>query len=168
MRMMMTDQQSQKLTGVLMTGIRVVLGIFWLLQITWKAPPTFGCPDGGLCLWLNMEVQSPVIQLYADFVRVIVQPNVILFGWITTLVEVFIGLTLLLGLYTRFGALIGVAWSINLLIGLANVPHEEGWYYMFLILLNLMFVAVGAAGQLSIDRMRGRRTWWARADPLIS
>ena len=168
MTLTMTDKQTKTLSGALMTGIRVVLGIFWLLQITWKPPATFGCPNAGLCLWLDLEIQHPVIQLYAEFVRLIVRPNVYLFGWITTVTEVFIGLTLLLGLFTRFGALVGVAWSINLLIGLANVPHEEGWYYAFLIMLNLLFVAVGASGQFSVDRMKGWRSWWGHAEPSIS
>ena len=153
--------------SVVVTLVRVVLGIFWLLQITWKPPASFGCPDAGLCLWLNLEVQNPLIPLYADFVRLIVLPNVYLFGWLTTIVEVSIGLSLLLGLFTRLGALVGVLWSINLLIGLANVPHEQGWYYGFLILLNLLFVGLGASGQLSVDRLLGWRTWWGRAAPSI-
>lgn len=167
MKLALIDKNGKTLSGVLMTFIRVILGIFWLLQITWKPPTTFGCPNAGLCLWLDLEIQHPVIQLYAEFVRLIVRPNVFLFGWITTIVEVFIGLTLFLGLFTRFGALVGVAWSINLLIGLANIPHEEGWYYAFLILLNLLFVAVGASGQLSIDRLKRWRSWWSRAEPAI-
>jgi thiosulfate dehydrogenase [quinone] large subunit len=157
----------QNVAGLVVTGIRIVLGIFWLLQITWKPPASFGCPDAGLCLWLNQEVQHPLIPLYADFVRVIVLPNVSLFGWMTTIVEVGIGLSLLLGLFTRLGALVGVAWSINLLIGLANVPNEQGWYYGFLILLNLLFVGLGASGQLSIDRARGWQNWWGRAAPAL-
>ena len=167
MKFTMTDKQTKTLASVLMTGIRLVLGIFWLLQLTWKPPPSFGCPTAGLCLWMDMEIQNPVFQLYADFVRLVARPNVYLFGWITTITEVFIGITLVLGLFTRFGAFVGVAWSINLLIGLANIPHEAGWYYAFLIMLNLLFVAVGASGQFSADRMRGRKIWWARAEPFI-
>ncbi len=157
------DKDSSTVASTLMTLIRIVLGIFWLLQITWKPPPTFGCPDAGLCLWMDQEIQYPVLSLYADFVRTIARPNVILFGWITTITEVSIGLSLLLGLFTRLGALVGVLWSVNLLLGLANIPHEQGWYYAFLIMLNAVFVAVGAAGQISVDRRKGWRTWWARA-----
>ena len=161
------ERGSGNFAGVVVTGIRIVLGIFWLLQLTWKPPPSFGCPDAGLCLWLNLEAQHPLIPLYADFVRSVVLPNVYLFGWITTLVEVAIGLSLLLGLFTRLGALVGVLWTMNLLIGLANVPNEQGWYYGFLILLNLLFVGLGASGQLSVDRARGWRTWWGRAAPSV-
>jgi hypothetical protein len=56
----------------------------------------------------------------------------------------------------------------DLLIGLANVPHEQAWYYVFLIMLNLMFVALGASGQLSVDRAKGWKNWFGRAAPALS
>ena len=166
--MLLNNFDSKRLTGIILTGIRVLLGIFWLLQITWKWPPAFGCPNEGLCLWLNLEIKHPVIPLYADFVTAVIRPNVILVGWFTTVVEEGIGLLLLLGLFTRLGALVGAMWSINLLIGLANIPGEQGWYYAFLIMLNLTFLAIGASGQISVDRMRGWRTWWGRAAPALA
>ena len=72
-----------------------------------------------------------------------------------------------MGLFTRLGALVGVAWSINLLMGLAAVPNEQAWYYAFLIMLNLVFVGLGASGQLSIDRKAGRQTWFGYAAPSL-
>jgi len=163
-----STRNSDPFPGTMMTLIRIVLGIFWLLQLTWKPPPSFGCPDSGFCLWLNNEIQHPLIPLYADFLRTIVRPNVILFGWFTTIVEVFIGITLVFGVFTRLGALVGTLWAINLLIGLSNVPNEQGWYYGFLVMLNAVYLAVGASGQLSVDRSKNRRIWWARASPTLT
>ena len=157
------DRKLNTFPGLTLTGIRVVLGIFWLLQITWKPPPDFGCPNGGFCFWLDQEIQHPVIQPYADLVRTVVRPNAILFGWITTVVEVFIGVTLVFGVLTRLGALTGTLWAINLLIGLANVPNEQGWYYAFLVMLNATYFAIGASGQVSVDRSKGWHTWWGNA-----
>lgn len=154
--------------GLVFTVIRVALGIFWLLQLTWKPPPGFGCPNDGFCFWLDQEIQYPVIQLYANMVQSVIRPNAILFGWITTFVEVFIGLLLVFGLLTRLGALVGTGWAINLLIGLANVPHEQGWYYAFLVMLNLVFFAIGSAGQLSVDRWKGWQVWWGRSDATLA
>lgn len=147
-----------------LTLVRVVLGVFWILQFDWKPPPQFGCPDQGLCLWLDKEIQHPLIPLYGEFVRVVARPNAIPLGWVTLIVETGIGLALVFGVFTRLGALVGTLWSLNLLIGLANVPGEQGWYYAFLIMLNFVYVALGG-GPLSADRVKGRRIWWARAEP---
>jgi thiosulfate dehydrogenase (quinone) large subunit len=154
--------------GLTLTGIRVGLGLFWLLQLTWKPPPTFGCPNEGFCLWLNNEIHHPLIPLYADFLAGVIRPNVILFGWFTTVAEVSIGLSLFFGALTRLGALVGTLWSVNLLIGLAAVPNEQPWYYILMILLNLVFVAIGASGQISVDRARNWRMWWGRAAQSIA
>ena len=154
--------------GLTLTGIRVALGIFWLLQLTWKPPPTFGCPTNGFCLWLDQEIQHPLIPLYAEFLRAVIRPNAILFGWFTTGVEVSIGLALVFGVLTRLGALVGTLWSINLLIGLVAVPNEQPWYYVLIVMLNLLFIAIGGSAQISVDRARHWRTWWGHAEQSIS
>src|SRR5947207_12852933 len=148
------NSRTNLLVTYTLTGIRLVIGIFWLLQLTWKPPPTFGCPDGGFCFWLYQVIQHPLIPLMADLLSAIVRPNAILFGWLTTFVEVFIGLHLLFGAFTRLGALVGTLWSIALLSGLVLIPGEAPWLYVFLVLLNLLFVAIGGSGQFSIDRAR--------------
>ena len=132
--------------------------------MTWKPPPTFRCPDAGFCEWVAKEVQYPLIPLYGQLVRAVIQPNVYLFGWITTFTEVAIGLSLLLGAATRLGGMVGTLWSINLVIGLAGIPGEQGWYYAFLIMLNSVFLAIGSTGQLALDRVLGWRRVWARDD----
>jgi uncharacterized membrane protein YphA (DoxX/SURF4 family) len=139
----------------------MVLGLFWISQFSWKPPPTFGCPNEGLCLWLSKEIQYPLVPLYADMLRSIVQPNVIAFGWLTFFVETAIGLSLTLGLLTRLGGLVGTLWALNLLIGLVAVPGETSWYYLSLILLNFLYFTIGNLSQISLDRWLHVTTWLA-------
>ena len=152
------------LPTIALTGIRVIMGVFWLMQLTWKPPPTFGCPNEGFCLWLDKEIQYPTVPLYAEFVRVLVRPNVYLFGWLTTITEAAIGLSLLFGFFTRLGGLIGTLWSLNLLVGLASIPNEQPWYYISIVLIDFLYFALGSSRQLSIDRALGLRSWWARSE----
>ena len=130
-------------------------------------PPGFGCPDGGFCLWLGKEIQYPLIPLFASFLNAVVRPNAILFGWVATVTEVFIGLTLVFGLFTRLGALVGVWWSLNLLIGLAAVPNEHAWYYLSMVMFCLLFIAVGGSGQIAADRAKRWPMGWSQAEPNI-
>ena len=155
------------ITGLVLTAIRVLLGIFWLGQQTWKPPPTFGCPSGGFCFWLDQEIQHPLIPLFANFLRAVIRPNAVAFGWFTLVVEVAIGLALIFGVFTRLGALVATLWSVNLLIGLAAVPGETPWYYLAIVAVNLLFVVIGASGQISVDRARQQRVKPGRADQSI-
>jgi uncharacterized membrane protein YphA (DoxX/SURF4 family) len=148
---------------IALTGVRVVLGLFWLSQFTWKPPPTFGCPDQGFCLWLDKEIQHPLSPLYAQVLQSVVRPNAIFFGWVTLIVETAIGLSLILGLLTRLGGLIGMLWSLNLLVGLVAVPGETAWYYISLVLLDFLYFGIGSAGQIALDQLLGWRNWWTGA-----
>ena len=147
-----------------LTIVRVVLGIWWLSQFTWKPPPSFGCPNAGFCLWVDKEIQSPLIPFYAAFLRAVVKPNVYLFGWLTFFVETALGLGFIFGIFTRLAGLVGTLWSINLLIGLAAVPGETAWTYLATILLNFLYFAIGSENQISVDRIAPwRRSFWANA-----
>lgn len=147
-----------------LTAVRVILGLWWISQFSWKPPPTFGCPDGGFCLWLGKEIQHPLIPFYGQILRAVVQPNVYLFGWLAFFVETATGLSLTFGFLTRLGGAVGALWSVNLLIGLVAVPGETSWYYLATILLNWLFFAIGSADQISLDRALRLRSWWTGRD----
>ena len=149
--------QKNSIGGLALTIVRVLLGIFWLAQQTWKPPPAFGCPSGGFCFWLDQEVQHPLVPLFANFLQAVIRPNAIAFGWFTLLVEVAIGLALIFGVFTRLGALVATLWSVNLLIGLSAVPGETPWYYLAIVVVNLFFAVIGASGQISVDQSRRKR-----------
>src|SRR5712692_7304844 len=126
--------------GMSLIIARIVMGIFWLAQITWKPPPTFGCPDQGFCLWINKEMQYPLIPLYATFLSTLVAPYIFIWGWVTTLVETAIGISFLLGAFTRLGGAVSILWSINLFIGISGIPGEYPPAYIMMALLGIIFM----------------------------
>jgi uncharacterized membrane protein YphA (DoxX/SURF4 family) len=158
-------QPSPSLPTIGLTAVRVALGLFWISQFSWKPPPTFGCPNDGFCLWVNKEIEHPLIPLYANFLRAVIQPNIIAFGWFTFLVETATGISLVLGLFTRLGGLVGTLWSLNLLVGLLAVPGETWWYYVSTILLNFQFFALGDRLQFSLDRRLNLPSWLTGEEP---
>jgi uncharacterized membrane protein YphA (DoxX/SURF4 family) len=101
---------------------------------------------------MQREIDSPAIPLYGEFVRSIVLPNIGILGWGVWLMEAAIAVSLLLGLLTRLGGLLGFVQGVNLLIGLAAVPHEWFWSYVMLALWCLVFALTGAGRWVGIDR----------------
>lgn len=134
---------------------RIIMGVFWLGQFVWKAPPDFGCPNGGLCQYVQKEIDQPLFGFYGTILANIVAPNIYLFGWCITIVETLIGLSLLLGVFTRLGGLVSMLWSLNLLIGLAAVPNEYPPAYLIMALTGFLFLMMGAGKYLSLDRRLG-------------
>src|SRR6266542_6062034 len=133
---------------------RIVIGFLWFQQLLWKLPPDFGCGpagDQGLCDWMQREIANPLIPAYAIFVRDLVLPNLGVLGWLVWLTEAAIAVSLLFGVLTRLGGLLGFAQATNLLIGLAAVPHEWYWSYVMLALFCLLFALTSAGRWWGVD-----------------
>ena len=65
--------------------------------------------------------------------------------------EVIIAISLLLGLFTRIGGVLGALMGINLWLGLYRAPYEWPWAYFFLILLQITFIVYSAGRSLGLD-----------------
>jgi hypothetical protein len=88
--------------------------------------------------------------------------------------EVLIAVSLMLGLFTRLGALLGALSAVNLYLGLYRIPSEWPWTYGFIILLQIMLFVYHAGRSLGIDAMLVRgvkgspRGAWSRLVTLLS
>jgi uncharacterized membrane protein YphA (DoxX/SURF4 family) len=137
-----------------MWGLRVLMGTMWWQQTLWKIPPNFS----GLKYWMEQEADHAAIVLQGELVRMIVLPNLSLFGPLVYLVELVIGVALLLGLCSRAGALLGLLMGLNLWLGLYSAQGEWPWTYMFLIIIQAIFVIDPPGRSLGADALlRGRR-----------
>ena len=134
--------------------LRLLVGIMWWQQSLWKIPPD----EGGLIYWMKQEVAHAAIGLQSDFVAHVVLPRIAVFGPAVYAIEVGIGASLMLGLFTRGFALLGLAMAANLWLGLYSAPGEWPWTYMFLVILMGLFAVDPPGRSLGLDAvMRQRR-----------
>lgn len=142
---------------------RVIYGYLWYTQLLWKMPPRFGCPPDfavttdiharttGLCDWVGVMTIYSKWPLQASLVKQFVVPNMAWFGWIVWLMEAFVAVTLIFGLFTRLGGLAALVQGINLYIGVTAAPFEWYWTYGMLYTLGLIFLAVPTGRTLGLD-----------------
>jgi uncharacterized membrane protein YphA (DoxX/SURF4 family) len=133
--------------------LRVLVGSMWWQQSLWKIPPNFD----GLRYWMQQEVAHAAVALQSVLVGDIVLPNLNIFGPLVYLTEVAIGVSLLLGLFSRLGALLGVLMGVNLWLGLYSAPGEWPWTYMFLVIIQLLFFVDPPGRVLGADVLLQRR-----------
>ena len=134
--------------------------------------------SSGLCYWMGLEsiyASQPRQVLVADMrpaglpaISVNITPlakingflldnlfipQIRVFGWLVWLTEFWVFLSMLLGLFTRLGGLAAFGISMQLYIGLANVPRpfEWEWTYGFLVLLSLAMLGAAAGHTFGVD-----------------
>jgi uncharacterized membrane protein YphA (DoxX/SURF4 family) len=135
---------------------RLVVGGMWYQQMLWKMPPTFtDNPDGsgGLRYWMGEMATYAAFRPHGALVNDLMLPHFNVFALQVWAGETFIAVSLILGLFTRLGGLLGALMGINLWLGLYNRPHEWPWTYVFLILLNGFFLFLRAGRALGIDAL---------------
>jgi uncharacterized membrane protein YphA (DoxX/SURF4 family) len=140
---------------------RLFIGALWWQQSLWKLPPTYtDNPDGisgGLHHWVGEMAKYAAFSWQSAFVKDLIQPHFYLFAPQVYMTEVLIAISLMLGLFTRAGGVLGAAMAINLWLGLYRAPYEWPWTYFFLILLQATFVVLHAGRSLGIDAILARR-----------
>ncbi|MEM7028199.1 MAG: TQO small subunit DoxD [Chloroflexota bacterium] len=137
---------------------RIMIGLMWLLSLRWKLPPDFMPDHGrGLMDWFLLEVQHPAFAFYGQWVETVVIPNFLLFAWLIFLAELITGVSLLTGTLTRLGALVGLLMSINLGVGLLEVPGEWPWSYMMMVMFHGIFLIAGAGRVFGFDQYLQKR-----------
>lgn len=134
--------------------------------------------SSGLCYWMGLEsiyASEPREVLiadmrYADLPKISVNitplaklngilldnlfiPQIRVVGWLVWLFEFWAFLSLLLGLFSRSGALAALGILTQLYIGLANVPRpfEWEWTYGALVAFSIAMLGTAAGRTFGVD-----------------
>lgn len=132
----------------------------------------------GLCDWIGVEsvwAQAPHPVLVADmqsvggpvlsvdvgllaranglFIDNVAIPNLRWFGYVVWGMEAFIFVSLFFGVFSRLGALVAIAQSVQLWLGLAGItnPPEWEWSYNLMPVLALLMLALAPGRVFGID-----------------
>lgn len=132
--------------------VRVVVGLLWVENLSWKVPPHFGADDdSGLYYFTNLAVEHPLLPAYSSMVENIVLPNFAVFAWGVYIVEICLGLFLILGLATRFWAVIGIMQTVAIFLSVGAAPHEWQWSYFLMAVAHLAVLGFAAGRVLGLD-----------------
>jgi uncharacterized membrane protein YphA (DoxX/SURF4 family) len=139
---------------------------------------------GGLCYWIGLESAyasrprtvfiadmrplggprigvniTPLAQLNAVLIDNVIKPNLAITGYLIWGAELWITISLFLGLFSRFGALVAIGISAQLFVGLANIPqpYEWEWSYGQMVLLSLLMLGLAPGRVFGLDSWLRRR-----------
>jgi uncharacterized membrane protein YphA (DoxX/SURF4 family) len=133
---------------------RLLVGCMWFQGFLWKLPLPV---SGGFQYWTGELGEYAAFQFHRDIVQTVFLPYIKIIDPLVFLTELSFATSLMLGFGVRLFALIAVAFSLHLWLGLYTNQAEWPWNYMFLALLHVLFVAVAAGRSLGADALLRRR-----------
>ena len=135
--------------------LRILAGLLWLYNVSWKRPPDFGQDDdSGLYRFTHDAVDHPVLAPYSWIVEQLVLPNFEAFGWMVLLAETTLAVMLLTGTLVRVAALLGIAQATAIALSVAFTPGEWPWSYWMMIGIHVVLLGGAAGAVLAVDEVR--------------
>lgn len=144
-------------------AVRIATSVFFLLFGEYKiAGPGFA--HGDFQTYLHGYISGSAVGFYRPFLSAFVLPHAVFFGYAVGIIEMFIGISLLLGLLVRPAAIIGILFLANLTLSTWWDPgHGVALWRYFgneldhlpLLLLMVIFYAADAGKVWGLDG------WWA-------
>ena len=143
-------------------GARITTAVCFLLFGEYKlAGPGFA--HGGFQEYLRGYIDGTAVSFYRPVLAHLVLPHAVFLGYVVGLLEIFIGLSLLLGLWVRPASVLGALFMLNLTLCTWWAPGHDAplWRYFGaeldtvpLLLLFIIFFATDAGTVWGLD---GRR-----------
>ena len=144
---------ASRTSRALVAVLRIGVAVLWIQNLGWKNPPSFGQgdPPSGLHEFTRWAVDYPVFPPYSWAVEHVVLPNFTVFAWGVLLAEAALGAFLLIGLATRFFAVLGLAQTLAITFSVANAPNEWLWSYLLMLLTHGAIFATAAGRYGGLD-----------------
>ncbi len=139
--------------------MRMATAIFFLLFGQYKVFGT-GFAHGGFQQYLQGFIQSGAVSFFRLFLADLVLPHAVFFGYMVGVVELFIGLSLLLGLWVRPASVLGALYMLSLTLSTWWEPGHgvPVWRYfgaeldhLPLLFLFIIFFVADAGREWGLD-----------------
>lgn len=144
--------------------VRIATSLFFLFFGEYKiAGPGFA--HGGFQTYLQAYIDGAAVSFYRPVLSGIVLPHAVFFGYFVGVLELFVGLSLLLGLWVRPACIVGIFFLLNLTLAAWWEPGHGVplWRYfgahldtLPLLLLLVIFYSVDAGRVWGFDARRVR------------
>jgi thiosulfate dehydrogenase (quinone) large subunit len=108
--------------------VRFLTGAMWLIHALpkFRNGAAFLPPSGAFAVYLQQGIATTKGP-YHDFMVSVIAPNAAIFAQLVRFGELLVGVSLILGIFTRFGGLFGVLLPLNYMAARGAIFKLSGW-----------------------------------------
>jgi uncharacterized membrane protein YphA (DoxX/SURF4 family) len=151
---------SSRAYGGWLALVRILTGLIWLIHGIPKFlnSDQFMPPNGFMASYIQQGIARSTGP-YHDFLVGVVQPNINLFAELARLGEVCVGLSLMLGLFSRIGGLFGIVLTLNYMSARGGLDTFNAWSSLdaCLMLLSAISLVLPTGRVFGVDSLFARR-----------
>ncbi|MBV8198007.1 MAG: DoxX family membrane protein [Candidatus Eremiobacteraeota bacterium] len=140
--------------------LRILTGFIWLIHGVPKflRSDEFMPPNGFIVNYITTGV-ARTTGPYHDFLVNVVQPNIGVFAELVRLGEVCVGISLVLGLLSRLGGLVGMILTLDYMAARGGLDTFNAWSSVdaCMMLLSAVNVVLPTGRFLGVGALFGRR-----------
>jgi uncharacterized membrane protein YphA (DoxX/SURF4 family) len=144
------DAEQRTARHVCIWLFRMLIGTMWLQGSLWKLPLPV---SDGFRYWTTQLTEHSAFAAHAALMKDVFLAHIALLDPAVYLAETGLAISLMLGFAVRLGGLVGVAFTLNLWIGLYRSEGEWPWQYVFIMLTHAFFMMDNAGRSLGLDAM---------------
>ncbi len=155
---MATSNGGEWKTGLALLPVRFLIG-FYYLRFGYQKWTSGFLSGKDLVNSLDSWLPKTHPAFYKEFVQSTLLPHASTVAWLVTVGEFLVGLCLLLGLLTRFSALMGIVMNVNYVMAMGLAPLA--FHANQLFLAGELAMIIGGAGRfLGFDYFLAKK--WPR------
>ncbi len=151
---------SSRAYGMWLSLVRISTGIIWLLHAVpkFRQSESFMPPNGFVVTYVTQGIEKTTGP-YHGFLTSVVAPNIGIFAELVRLGEACVGLSLLFGLFTRFGGGVGVILTLNYIAARGGLQSAREWGSIdaCLMLLSAISLVLPTGRVFGVDAIFSRR-----------
>jgi thiosulfate dehydrogenase [quinone] large subunit len=141
--------------------VRILTGAIWLIHAIptkFLQSDSFLPPNGFFASFVQKGITTTTGP-YHDFMVSVVAPNAIIFAQLVRFGELLVGISLVLGLFTRLGGFFGIVLPLNYLAARGAISTLDGWGTAdaCIALLSAISLVLPTGRALGFDALRTPR-----------
>ncbi len=135
--------------------LRIIIGLMWLSEGVIKLIDRNSNPNDdfhGLLFQIKYMAQTNPFSFVSSMINSYLVPNYVLLSWIVILLEIGLAVSVIFGVFSRIGSVIGMIYALILYVSTLGWPNEWIWSYFMIVMAMLVIFISSFEMRIGLDQ----------------